>query len=247
MADTYFETGSGFGVVDDAANVPPGATIITLAAYNALVADAVADAAAVVAAELAASQAKFLQVFKAYRSLGMAPGDSRAAASVVGAEPPGFNPVTEPFVPLHVIYETPSIGFSHALAAAANVYEKVDDLPDLVIVEPGTYLVSWTAGATAVIPGSTAAVSTGTTVGIFRDAALVAGTETKLALVSQGLAAAAQPAMQMQASGGGTMRMTIAAGQALSMHGKRSTIVGTNTFLSDADGRCRITAERISL
>lgn len=35
--DTYYETpGGGFGVVDDVANVPEGATVITLQIYQAL-------------------------------------------------------------------------------------------------------------------------------------------------------------------------------------------------------------------
>src|SRR5882672_4512503 len=37
MADTYYQTATGYGVVDDPANVPGGATIITLAAYNAAI------------------------------------------------------------------------------------------------------------------------------------------------------------------------------------------------------------------
>lgn len=42
MADTYWQTASGFGVVDNPANVPAGASTITVGAYNALKAAAIA-------------------------------------------------------------------------------------------------------------------------------------------------------------------------------------------------------------
>lgn len=42
MADTYYQTATSFGVVDNPANVPGGATIITLAAYNVLAGNAAA-------------------------------------------------------------------------------------------------------------------------------------------------------------------------------------------------------------
>lgn len=248
MADTYWQlAGTGYGSVSNPADVPGGATIITLATYNGLVAATAAAEAAAGTADRTALEAKFLQVFKAYRALGMTPADAQAAATVVGLVPSGFNPVTEPFVPLHITYQTPNTTFvPHVIAAAAGTYEKITELADLVIVEPGVYLVSWEARGVAVIPPGTTAASTGTTVAIFRDLVQVTGSESELVLVSQAAATTTEPALQIQASGGGTMIMTISANQHLSLSAKRSNAIGTNSIISDAEGRCRIAAQRIS-
>lgn len=248
MPDIYYQTGTGIGVVDNAANVPAGAVIITQAAYDAALADWQDDQDAAGAADQAAAEARFLQSFKAFRAVGMAPGDAQVAARAIGMEPSGFNPVTEPYVPIHVVYQSPTDTFpAHTIAAAAGVFEKIGELDDVVVAEPGTYLVTWTARATSVIPGSTATTSAGTTVGVYKGAALVAGSETMLARVSQGVAATAEPALQVQASGGGGLVMAIAAGEHLSLWAKRDSTTGTHSITSDTDGRCRITATRLSL
>lgn len=147
-----------------------------------------------------------------------------------------------------VSYETPQAAdFTHAVVAAAGVYEKITELADLDIVEAGVYLVHFEARTVAVIPGGTAAVNTGNTIALHKNNALVANSETRGSLVSQGAATTTEPALQVQGTATGFALVTCAAGDDLSMYVKRTTsTAGTsNSVISDAEGRAKITAVRI--
>ncbi len=135
--------------------------------------------------------------------------------------------------------------FTHDLLGASDVYELITALDPVVVDVPGTYLVTYEARGSAAIPGSTAAVSTSTSAALYLNGALVPGTERMLALVSQGVAGTAQPALQTQGTASATKVITIAAGQVLTLRGARSGTAGTNTIVSNTQGRTAITATRI--
>lgn len=249
MADTYYQTPTSFGVATDPGGVPAGATIITEAAYNALLAGWQSGQNTAAAAEKAANEARFLQAFKAYRAVGMTAADAQVIARTVGSEPAGFNPATEPFTPLHLVYQTASIDFTHAITSGTAVWEEVTELPDLDVPEPGLYLISWTARGIAVIPTANAGNvhNTGTTVGVYRNGVLLPNTETLMTLVSQAAAVTTEPALQMQGSGSGIQLVQLAAGDDLTLWAKRTNTTGTNSIISNSDGRCRISVERVRL
>lgn len=195
-------------------------------------------------------QGSFLDAFQGARQAGMTPAQALAVASAVNDVPPGFNPVTQVFTPLGVSYVTPlTADFTRTVAAAANVYEKITELADLIVVEPGVYLVSYSARVAAAIPTGTAAVNTGTVIGLHRNNVLVPNTESRGALVSQGAAATTEPVLQVQGTSVSQAIVTCAANDALSLYVKRtSATAGTvNSVNNDDGGRVKITAVRIRL
>lgn len=145
-----------------------------------------------------------------------------------------------------VYLQSAAVTFTHNLTGASAAWEKVTEVPDLTIVVAGVYEVSWMGRGTATIPGSTAAVSTSTSCALYKNGVLVPATETQLTLVSQGVASTAEPALQMQGSGGSSVVVTCNAGDTLSLYAMRQAVAsGTNSIISNTDGRCRLTARRI--
>lgn len=139
--------------------------------------------------------------------------------------------------------------FVFTLDGANDVFEKVTDFDDVIIPVDGYYIVTMDARGNAIITTA----SPGTPVNASAVAQLrvnnvaVAGTETMLLLNSQGGPDTQEPALQIQGTGSCTRTLFLTAGQALSMWGKRNSDLGTTTEIrSDDDGRCRITATRIS-
>ena len=89
----YFQTANSYGTVTDEALLPPGATIITEAEYQALVAAAEAAAAAEFQAELEAAWDRYNDAFAQYCGMGLPAATAMAIAATVGIQPPDFNPV----------------------------------------------------------------------------------------------------------------------------------------------------------
>jgi hypothetical protein len=161
-----------------------------------------------------------------------------------------FGPDNGLYVPAATSYETPlTADFTHTIAAAANTYEKITELADLNIAEAGTYLVQYSARVVAAIPTGTAAVNTGTVMALHRNNVLVPNTESRGALVSQGLASTSEPVLQVQGTAASQCIVVCAANDKLSLYGKRSSsTAGTvNSVNNDDGGRVKITAVRIRL
>lgn len=254
MADTYFQTAVGFGVVDDPANVPPGATIITQAAYDAGIAAWQTTQNNTATAEQASAEGKYVNAFKSAKSVGMTNADAQVYAAAVGRMPVGFDPVATSFTPLGSYLQSPAEIFAHALAGAAGVWEEVSEFDDLVAVNTGIYIINYMLRGQAVIPlqeDATTGISTQTSGAIAKNGTLIPNTETLLALVSQGTLSGnptAQPSLQVQGSGGGSVVVALTAGDVLNVYGMRSgSTAGSNMISSGTDGRCRITAQRIWL
>ena len=249
MADTYFQTATGFGVVDDPANVPAGASIISQVSYDALVAAQQGDLNAAAAAELAAAEARYLAAYKAFRSVGMTQADAQALAYSVGVPNPAFNPGVS-FTPLHVSYQTAVATFSKTLTGASGTFEEITEIPDLVIVEPGVYLVEWDmhGQATNTAAGAGTPVNTAAMGALYKNDVLVPNSETMLMLNTQGNAVTAEPALQLRSTGSGKQIVTCAANDILELWAARSSSAGTTTTIESGTlGRTRLVATRIRL
>ena len=148
----------------------------------------------------------------------------------------------------HFVQNSPE-AFVFVLDGANDVFEKVTDFDDVTIAVDGYYIVTMDARGNATItsatPGTVVAASVSAQLRV--DNVAVAGTETLCATASQGSSTVDQPALQIHGTGSSTRTLFLTAGQKLSLWGKRNADAGTTTtMLSDDDGRCRITATRIS-
>lgn len=144
-------------------------------------------------------------------------------------------------------YQTSAITFSHLIAAAANTYEKITELPDLILTVPGLYIVTTDVVGVATNTGSSGLISTSIYAQLRRDGVAVPNTETRLASVIQGTAAAAQPSLGVASTGSSTRAVVSTGGTALSVWAAYAETTAANdaTITSDAVGRTRITAWRI--
>lgn len=165
--------------------------------------------------------------------------------STSGAGTPG-NPRIISADTKSVFYQTSAVTFSHPITTA-NTYELISEIPALTLPTPGLYIVTTDVVGVATNLGSTAGISTSIYAQLRRDGVAVPNTETRLASVIQGNAAAAQPSLGVASTGSstravfsdGTTVLTVWAANAEDNAGSTATIT------SDATGRSRITAWRI--
>lgn len=153
--------------------------------------------------------------------------------------------VTADLIP--VFAQNISETFTHPIVAADGVWEDVTEFDDVIVPMDGTYEITMTARGAATIPGVTAAANTRVVAAIYRNGAIIPGTETMLSLVSQGAAGTAQPSMQVQASGTCTLVVALSAGDAIQLWAQKQapTAGSTHTIVSATDGRSRISLRRI--
>lgn len=147
-----------------------------------------------------------------------------------------------------VFYQTSATTFNHTIAAASDVYEKITEIPDLLLPTPGLYIVTMDVVGTLTIAGSTAAISGAMSAYLARDGVLVPNTETKLSAVIQGTAAAAQPALGVAAEGSTTRAVFSDGTTLLSIWAARNVGAGSTAVVNSGGGtvgRSRITAWRI--
>lgn len=144
--------------------------------------------------------------------------------------------------------QSPALAFTHLLDGAANVFEKITEIPNLVLPAAGLWVVTMdvrgNATNTPAAPGIV--VNTSAFAQLRLNDVLVPGSETMLQLNSQGVATTQEPALQLHGTGSATRVVSAAAGATLSVWGARASDAGTNTeILSSPSGRSRITAWRI--
>lgn len=148
----------------------------------------------------------------------------------------------------HYVQNSPE-AFTFVLDGANDVFEKITDFDDVVIVTEGYYIVTMDARGNATITeaGAGTVVAASVSAQLRVNNVAVAGTETMLVTNSQGSPTTTEPAFQIHGSGSATRALFLNAGDALSLWGKRNADAGTTTtILSDDDGRCRITAIRFA-
>jgi len=251
---TYYQLGNTFGYVDDPVNVPPGATIISQATYDGLVAAQQTQLDNDAAAQLNQRKADYTTVYAALRSMGM----PQAAATLL-AQAVGDTPAVDPELNVKAMtQQQTATSFTRNLTGADNAWEKVTEVADLVVEETGLYKISWAVRGSATIPSDTLndgiAASALTFAGIGKNGVIIAGTETTVAFVSQGNLSASigpQPAMQVQETGAGETYQILNSGDVIALYAGRvatNAAVGASTHTINAaatTGRTRIAIERV--
>lgn len=147
-----------------------------------------------------------------------------------------------------VFLQSSAATWTHNIAAANLVFEKITELPNLVCVTPGLYWVTADAVGAATIPANAGGSTIAAQVSFYlaKNDVLVPNTETELPLVSQGNPTTAQPALGITNEGSTSRIVQLAAGDFLSIWGMRNSGAGaTSAVQSSSSGRTRITAIRI--
>jgi hypothetical protein len=145
-----------------------------------------------------------------------------------------------------VFFQTAAVIFTRTLSGTADVYEEVTELPDLQLTTPGTYIVAYEAVGNATITAGTSAVSAACAMALYKNGALVANSETRLILNSEGLPTTTEPALQLHASGTGIAVVTSDGDDLFTIWAARNSAAGTTTtIISNTNGRTRIRAWRI--
>lgn len=95
----YFKTTNSYGTVTDEGSLPPGATIITQAEYDALVQAAAEAQAAQFQLELQEAYQRYRDTFTTYCAMGLPANVAATMAAAAGILPPDFDPSTCPPAP----------------------------------------------------------------------------------------------------------------------------------------------------
>lgn len=145
------------------------------------------------------------------------------------------------------VVQSGAVTFTHTLGGV-NTFEEITELGDVVAPVAGLYEVTFDAHGNATntpaAPGTI--VSTSITACLAKNDVLVANSEAMLQLNSQGTSTVDQPALQMHGAGSCTLPLQLAAGDRISLYGKRNSSAGTTSqVVSDSSGRCRITLIRL--
>ena len=237
MADTYFQTATSYGVTDNPDNVPVGATIISQATYDAAIATQQTQLSNAATTALNQSRANYTTVYAALRSMGM----PQSAAALV-ARTVGEVPLVDPETNVKAMTQTSIMSANHTITAASGTWEQVTEVTPITVQESGLYRIDWAAQGQLTMP---AGAFTGTTkVGIFKSAVIIPNTETK---VVGGVGSAAGAAVGILAAGAGSIPVSLSAGDEIRMYAQRvfSAAGSTHIIYSDADGRTRLSLERI--
>ena len=247
MADTYFQTATSYGVTDNPVNVPPGATIITQAAYDAAIATQTTNLTTAATAALNQRKADYTTVYAALRSMGMPQAAVVALLKNAGmTDLPAVDPETNVKA---MTQQSTAATFSHVIAAATNVFEKITEVADLTVQESGLYKIVWQAQGQVTTPANTpgTAQSAVTSAAAYKNGAIISGTETKLdGFVLGGSPSVNVPAHGLYMTGTGVSYQSLNSGDVISLYAKKvSGIASTHSIESSADGRTYIALERI--
>jgi hypothetical protein len=143
-----------------------------------------------------------------------------------------------------------SVSFSHALSGVNGTFETITEFPAVTIPRDGLYLVTWDIhGYAGVFPNTPGAAINQQTLGaISIGNVFQAGTETAIASVNiGGSPSVGLPAMSHESTGSGSRVFQLLATNQIRIMGAHSGAGTPNCFISSGpDGRCRITAVRIS-
>lgn len=137
--------------------------------------------------------------------------------------------------------------FNWTLDGVQDVYEDIVPFDDIVIPLDGWYFVTMDVRANALITraNSGITVSAAIVAQLRLNDVAIPGTETKIIHNSQGQAVTTEPTLRLESTGSCTRFLNLSAGDRLSIWAKRNADPGTTCeVISDADGRCRITAIR---
>lgn len=143
-----------------------------------------------------------------------------------------------------------TVSFTHLLDGPDGVLEEITEIAPLVIPANGAgkWVVTWdivgNANNTPAAPPT--AVATHVFGALFKNDAIVTGTETEVITNSQATTTTAQPGYQIHATGSGTDILDLVAGDQLSLYAARLADAGTTCeVLSNTTGRTRLRAWRL--
>ncbi len=197
------------------------------------------------------TSADYTTVYNALRSMGMP-----QAAAILLSRAVGPTPAIDPEVNTKVMsLQSAAATFTHALAGATGVFEKITEVADLTIQESGLYEIGWSVYGSVLVaaePINTVGNTTGLTFGaVYKNGAVVAGTESvaaSLLVGAYGATGGTLPQEQVQATAGGSQYVSLIAGDVLSLYGGRAfsgPLTTTHSIISNTNGRTGITAMRV--
>lgn len=196
------------------------------------------------------TSADYTTVYNALRSMGMP-----QAAAILLCRAVGPTPAIDPEVNTKAMFlQSAAATFSHALAGATGVYEKITEVADLTIQESGLYEVSWSVYGSSLIQAEPASATQTTAItfgAVYKNGAVIVGTECVPAMVlegSLGVGAPTEPILQVQATAGGSQYVSLVAGDVLSIYGGRSfsgSVSTSHAIISNTNGRTSLTAMRV--
>ncbi|MFF5968273.1 hypothetical protein ACFY64_32025 [Streptomyces collinus] len=134
--------------------------------------------------------------------------------------------------------------WAHALNSADRVWEVVTEQPAITVPRAGIWVVSFQARGVAALPANMASnQGLGVIAGLYKDGALIPGSEAMAAFVATGANA---PIAQMQATGTRQFVHPFTAGQTVQLAAYRVGQVGVASVVSNGDGRSYVTAHWIA-
>lgn len=146
-----------------------------------------------------------------------------------------------------VFVQSSAVSFAHTLTGV-GAFQDINEVPDLLIPTDGVYDVMAEASGNATITGAAPGivVGAGVTFALFKNNVLVANSETRCILNSQGSSSADQPALQLHSSGAVRRLLSCVAGDTFQLYASRNSVSGTTSqIVSGSDGRSRLSAHRI--
>lgn len=142
--------------------------------------------------------------------------------------------------PLPPVWEQAMATSTYSLSAAIGTWEQVATVPTITIAEAGVYDVDYSARAAVIV----LAASTGVlTVGLYKNGALIPGTEACLVNAQNDANTQAQ---NIQANVGMPFVHRFAAGDTVELWAKATGTPSQAVVASDANGRTRVDMHRIA-
>jgi hypothetical protein len=139
--------------------------------------------------------------------------------------------------------QTPVLTFSRALAGADRAWEVITEVPAVTIPRAGVWEVNVQARAVAALPAAAAAAGCGVTVGVYKNGALIPGTEALAVFQSE---AAGDQGDQVQATASRQFMHGFAAGDTVQLGAYRLGTTGSASIVSNGDGRVYVTAHWVA-
>lgn len=130
---------------------------------------------------------------------------------------------------------------NYRLTAAAGTWEKVGTFPTITVDQPGVYDVDYSARVAVIVLAAQTGVAT---VGVYKNGALIGGTEAGFVNAQNDSTTQAQ---NLQSQVGIPFVHRFAAGDTVELWAKWTGTVSSVTIASDTNGRTRLDMHRIAL
>ncbi|SOE31796.1 hypothetical protein [Streptomyces sp. OK228] len=140
--------------------------------------------------------------------------------------------------------DSTTLNFLHTLTGALRAWEAIPEVPLLTIPRAGVWEVNFQVRGVALLPAPGAAnTDTGVVAGMYKNGALVAGTEAMVIYHSE---LAGDQGKQIQATGSRQFMHLFAAGDTVGLGAYRLGTFGSAAVVSNGDGRTYISAHWVA-